>query len=162
MSGAKICGQYVASTLAKREAIAMGVDEALLMDDEGHVCEGSGENLFMVRRGELLTPPASAAILPGLTRDTVLHLAQANQQALGLRSVRRIKLPRDMLLTADEVFLTGTAAEVTPVREIDGRSIGSGSAGPVTQFLQKAYFDLVKGRAPAPDGWLTPFPALVS
>lgn len=156
-SRAKINGQYVASTLAKREALAQGVDEALLTDDRGHVCEGSGENLFMIRDGVLITPPADAAILPGLTRHTVLHLAQTQREEFGIAGIKEHRIPRDALLCADEVFLTGTAAEITPVREIDGRSIGAGAAGPITRHLQDAFFELVKGRRAAPSGWLTAF-----
>lgn len=156
-SRAKINGQYVASTLAKREALAAGLDEALLCDDEGHVCEGSGENLFLVRDGELVTPPADRAILPGITRHTVLHLARELAGELGLTAIVERPIPRDALLAADEVFLTGTAAEVTPVREIDGLAIGAGRAGPVTLALQAAFFDLVHGRRAAPAGWRTPF-----
>lgn len=161
LSRAKICGQYVGSTLAKREAVSMGLDEALLMDEQGYVCEGSGENLFMVRDGRLVTPPANAAILPGITRHTVMHLARQLRNEVGLTDVAEELIPRDALLIADEVFLTGTAAEVTPVREIDGRTIGAGSAGPVTRRLQRAFFDLVRGGSPAPAGWRTPFAALV-
>lgn len=156
-SRAKINGQYVTSTLAKRDAKAQGVDEALLCDDAGHVCEGSGENLFLVRDGRLVTPPADAAILPGLTRHTVLHLADTLRDELGLTGIVERRIPRDALLMADEVFLTGTAAELTPVREVDDRPIGSGAAGPVALGLQAAYFDLVKGRVDAPEGWVTPF-----
>lgn len=157
MSRAKINGQYVASTLAKREALAMGYDEALLMDDHGHVCEGSGENLFMIRDNVLMTPPASAAILPGLTRDTVLRLAYRMREDLGLREITESFIARDALMVADEVFLTGTAAEVTPVREVDNRVIGGGKAGPVTSKLQDAFFGVVRGTVDAPKGWRTTF-----
>lgn len=160
-SRAKINGQYVASTLAKREALAMGLDEALLTDDKGHVCEGSGENLFLVRDGVLVTPPASAAILPGITRATVLHLAQTHREEFGIRAIKEDEIPRDALLLADEVFLTGTAAEVTPVREVDGRTIGAGEAGPITRKIQDAYFALVRGEVDAPAGWRTTFGAAV-
>lgn len=156
MGRAKINGQYVASTLAKREALTAGYDEALLCDDAGTVCEGTGENLFLVRDGVLITPPESAAILPGITRDTVLTLARKAMSELGLEHVREQLVTRDLLLTADEVFLTGTAAEVTPVREIDGVTIGAGSRGPVTAVLQSTYFDVVHGRRSVPDSWLTP------
>lgn len=160
MSRAKIVGQYVGSTLAKREAIALGLDEALLCDEQGYVCEGSGENLFMIRDGRLITPPASSAILPGITRDTTLRLARRMAEELGLCEIVEELVPRDSLMIADEVFLTGTAAEITPVREVDRRTIGAGAAGPVTRALQKAFFDVVRGRTHAPEGWRTPFGAL--
>lgn len=157
LSRAKVCGQYVSSTLAKREAVAQGVDEALLTDDAGNVCEGSGENLFMIKDGVLTTPPASAPILPGITRATVLHLARGLREELHLSAVREDLIPRDSLLVADEAFLTGTAAEVTPVREIDGRTIGPGHAGPITLALQKAFFEVVRGERKTPAGWRTVF-----
>jgi len=153
---AKINGQYVASVLAKREALRAGYDEALMCDDAGFVCEGTGENMFLVRDGVLITPPEDASILPGITRDTVLTLARDAQEQLALREVREQRVTRDLLLTADEVFLTGTAAEVTPVREIDGITIGAGARGPVTAVLQSMFFDVVRGRRAMHDGWLTP------
>jgi branched-chain amino acid aminotransferase len=158
---AKICGQYVLSTLAKREALAMGFDEALLMDDDGCVAEGSGENLFIVKDGVLKTPPTGAPILPGLTRATVLHLARCAVEELGLSDIREESITRGELTVADEVFLTGTAAEITPVREAGGRTIGRGEPGPVTRALQQRYFDVVRGRASAPAHWRTAFGALV-
>ena len=158
---AKICGQYVLSTLAKREALAMGFHEALLMDDDGCVCEGSGENLFIVKHGVLKTPPTSAPILPGLTRATVLHLARCALEELGLSDIREEDITRGELTVADEVFLTGTAAEITPVREAGGRRIGRGEPGPVTRALQQRFFDVVRGRASAPNHWRTAFGALV-
>ena len=161
MSRAKINGQYVTSTLAKREALSLGYDEALLMDNMGRVAEGSGENLFMIRNGVLITPPESAPILPGITRATVLHLARQMADEIGLESIREDHVPRDGLMVADEVFLTGTAAELTPVREVDDRTIGEGSAGPITRRLQAAYFDLVRGRGQAPARWRTTFGSLV-
>lgn len=161
---AKINGQYVTSTLAKREALAQGYDEALLMDDHGHVCEGSGENLFMVRDRRLLTPPAHASILPGITRATVLELAHRLRDELDLCEIAEEPIPRDALLCADEVFLTGTAAELTPVREVDDKTIGAGAAGPVTQRLQKAFFAVVRGEPdalPVPENWFARFGAVV-
>ena len=146
----KLIGQYVTSTLAKQEAKAGGYDEALLLDANGMVSEGSGENIFAVHGGEIVTPPSSAAILPGITRDTVMILAREE----GLR-VREEHLTRDALYLADEVFLTGTAAEVTPVREIDDRSIGGGARGDVTRRLQERYFDLVRGKDDSHPEWLT-------
>lgn len=154
-SRAKISGQYVASVLAKREAKAQGFDEALLCDNTGHVCEGTGENIFVVRDGTLTTPPDYAAILPGITRDSVLHLARTRGHEFGISAVREAPLARDAVLTADEIFLTGTAAEITPVREIDGTSIGCGARGPVTEAIQDAFFAVVRGQAQAPAGWLT-------
>lgn len=161
LSKAKICGQYVTSTLAKRNALRDGYDEALLCDEAGYVAEGSGENLFILRDGVLGTPPASAPILPGLTRDTLLHLARQLGAGAGITDISEHDITRGELLIADEVFLTGTAAEVTPIREVDGVTIGQGSAGPVTRALQDAFFDLVHGRRPAPEHWLTAFGALV-
>jgi branched-chain amino acid aminotransferase len=158
---AKICGQYVLSTLAKREALAMGYHEALLMDDEGCVAEGSGENLFIVKDGVLKTPPVSASILPGLTRATTLHLARCAVEELHLSDIREENITRGELIVADEVFLTGTAAEITPVREAGGRAIGRGEPGPVTRALQQRYFDVVRGRSSAPAHWRTAFGALV-
>jgi branched-chain amino acid aminotransferase len=148
----KIIGQYVNSTLAKREAKLAGFDEALLLDGNGFVCEGSGENLFVVKNGRLVTPPLWASILSGITRDTVMTLAAEE----GLTVVEE-PITRDSLYLADEVFLTGTAAEVTPVREIDGRAIGRGSRGPVTERLQKLYFDAVRGADDSHPEWLTRF-----
>ena len=154
MTRAKICGQYVNSILAKRLALRGGYDEALLTDGDGHVAEGTGENIFCVRDGRLETPPRSASILPGITRETVMTLAEERKDELGITIGERL-LPRDDLYLADEVFLTGTAAEVTPVREIDGRVIGAGVPGPVTKALAAAYGDAVRGRDPRHPEWLT-------
>jgi branched-chain amino acid aminotransferase len=154
MSKGKICGQYVNSVLAKREAIKSGYSEAILLDGNGLVAEASGENLFIVRRGKLKTPPLSSAILEGITRDTVITLARE----LGI-VVEEATFARDEMYLADEVFCTGTAAELTPVREIDDRQIGAGECGPVTRKLQDAFFEAVKGRAglekPTHPEWLT-------
>ena len=158
---AKICGQYVVSTLAKREATGMGYEEALLMDDEGCVAEGSGENLFIVRDGVLKTPSTSSPILPGLTRATVLHLARCGAEELGISEIREENITRGELLIADELFLTGTAAEITPVREVGLATIGKGKPGPVTTALQQRFFALVRGKADVPEHWLTPFGTLV-
>jgi branched-chain amino acid aminotransferase len=158
---AKITGQYVLSTLAKREAVAMGFHEALLMDDDGCIAEGSGENLFLVRDGVLKTPPTSSPILPGLTRATVLHLARCGAEEYGIRDIREEAITRGELLVGDEAFFTGTAAEVTPIREVDLTPIGRGTPGPITMSLQKAYFELVRGRRAAPAHWRTGFGALV-
>ena len=146
---AKASGNYMNSILANNEATADGYDEALLLDVEGFVAEGSGENLFMVKRGVLHTPDLSSA-LEGITRDSIIQLAQE----MGITVLER-RISRDELYTADEVFFTGTAAEVTPIREIDRRVIGRGARGPLTEKLQSAYFDCVKGRAPAHRNWLT-------
>jgi branched-chain amino acid aminotransferase len=154
MSKGKICGQYVNSVLAKREAIKAGYAEAILLDDRGLVAEASGENIFLVKKGKLRTPPLSSAILAGITRDSVLQLARE----LGL-AVEETPFARDELYIADEVFFTGTAAELTPVREIDDRKIGAGECGPVTRKLQDAFFEAVKGKAgqekPTHPHWLT-------
>jgi len=150
MSKGKICGQYVNSILAKREAVTAGFDEAIMLDPQGYVAEATGENIFMVHAGRIYTPPLSSPILWGLTRDTVLRLARAAD----LEVVEAV-FTRDQLYIADEVFLTGTAAELTPVREVDGRRVGSGTPGPVTRQLQEAYFDAVKGGEPRYPEWVT-------
>ncbi len=150
MCRAKANGHYINSMLALHEALAAGADEALLLDTEGYVAEGSGENIFIVRHGALATPDLTAA-LDGITRDTVIQLAEES----GLKvSARRIT--RDEVYIADEAFFTGTAAEVTPIREVDGRAIGSGRRGPITERLQSLYFDQVHGRRDAHPEWLTP------
>ncbi len=146
----KIVGQYVNSTLAKQEATLAGYDEALLLDASGYVSEGSGENIFIVRNGRLATPPLSSSILAGITRDTVITLAKEE----GLVVVEE-QLTRDAVYLAEEVFLTGTAAEITPVREIDNRAIGAGTAGPVTKTLQRRYFDIARGSDDSHPEWLT-------
>lgn len=150
MSKGKINGQYVTSVLAKREAIKSGFDEAIMLDSQGMVTEGTGENLFIVKKGTIYTAPTSSAILDGITRATIIELACE----LGHPVVERT-FTRDDMWIADEVFLTGTAAEVTPVREIDHRQIGSGEPGPVTRRLQDRYFDIVKGSDRDHDRWLT-------
>ena len=146
----KINGQYVNSILAKREVMAMGYHEAIMLDTEGYVSEASGENIFLVKDGQIFTPPVGASILGGITRDTIMHLARARDYAIAAQ-----RFTRDLMYVADEVFMTGTAAEVTPVREIDNRRIGTGEPGPVTKALQDAYFDLVRGSAEDPNEWLT-------
>jgi branched-chain amino acid aminotransferase len=150
MNKGKICGQYVTSVLAKRMAIKSGFDEALMLDPQGYVAEGTGENIFVVKKDYVRTPPTSAAILAGITRDTTIQLLR--EQGV---EVREEPIARDELYTADEVFLTGTAAEITPVREIDHRKIGRGEAGPVTRRLQEAFFSVVKGTDSKHDGWLS-------
>lgn len=148
----KVCGHYVNSILAKREAVLDGYDEALMLDTQGFVSEASGENVFCVRGGAIYTPPYGAAILGGITRDTLMTLAAD----LGLRVLEQ-PVTRDMLYLADEVFMCGTAAEVTPVRELDRRVIGAGARGPVTEQLQTRYFDVVKGSDNSHPEWFTTF-----
>jgi len=145
----KTCGDYVNSILAKREALLHGYDEAILLDTDGLVSEASGENVFVVRDGVLKTPPLHT-ILEGITRAAVIEIARDK----GIPVVETA-LTRDELYISDEVFLTGTAAEVTPIRDIDHRSIGAGRRGPVTTVLQKAFFDVVAGREPKYESWLT-------
>lgn len=150
MTSSKISGNYVNSVLAKGEAKRAGYDEAIMLDNEGCVSEASGENLFLVRDGELKTPPVTA-ILPGITRAGVVELARRK----GYR-VSEERFARDELYVADEAFLTGTAAEVTPIREVDDRVIGAGKPGPVTLDLQQAFFAVVRGRDETYRHWLTP------
>lgn len=149
MTRAKANGHYINSMLALQEAISGGADEALLLDPEGFVAEGSGENVFLVKDGVVYTPDVTAC-LNGITRSTILTLADE----LGIKVVEK-RITRDEVYIADEAFFTGTAAEVTPIREVDGRSIGIGSRGPVTEKLQKAYFDLVTGKTAAHAEWRT-------
>jgi branched-chain amino acid aminotransferase len=149
MTRGKVCGYYVNSQLAKNEAISCGFDEALLLDTEGYVSEASGENIFIVRHGELKTTPLTS-ILEGITRDCVIRIAGDNGIA-----VREERFTRDEVYIADETFLTGTAAEVTPVREVDGRTIGNGKRGSITGKLQSIFFDIVKGKNKKYDSWLT-------
>ena len=149
MCRAKACGNYINSMLALQEALSGGADEALMLDTEGYVTEGTGENIFVVRNGVVYTPDLSSA-LEGITRDTVICLIGE----AGLDLVEK-RITRDEVYVADEAFFTGTAAEVTPIRELDGRSIGNGGRGPVTEQLQASYFDCVHGRDPKHDDWLT-------
>jgi branched-chain amino acid aminotransferase len=149
MVRAKVCGQYTNSILAKRLALLQGMDETLLLDSQGYVSEGTGENIFIVRNGYIKTPPTSTPILEGLTRETVVTLARD----LGY-NLEETKFTRDELYIADEVFLTGTAAEITPIREIDFRTIGTGAPGPVTQKIQQEYFAVVKGERDKYNEWL--------
>jgi branched-chain amino acid aminotransferase len=149
MCKAKANGNYMNSMLALQEALDCGYDEALLLDNEGYVAEGSGENIFLVRNGELLTPDLTSA-LEGITRETIITLAQD----LGL-NVKEKRITRDEVYVADEAFFTGTAAEVTPIREMDGRKIGNGDRGPVTEKIQALYFDVVHGRSEQYKHWLS-------
>jgi branched-chain amino acid aminotransferase len=148
MTKAKICGNYVNSVLAKREVMKMGYDEALMLDTEGYVSEASGENIFMVKNGVLKTTPLTS-ILSGITRDSVIQIAKAKRIPLSEE-----RFTRDELYTAHEAFFTGTAAELTPIREVDDRIIGHGKPGPVTKELQAAFFDIVKGKNPEYQEWL--------
>ena len=150
MSKGKVVGHYVNSILAKREAQAGGYHEAILLDADGHVSEASGENVWMVRDGVVTTPPYGSAILGGITRDTVLHILREMNVPVHERS-----LTRDELYIADEVFMCGTAAEVTPVREVDDRKVGAGGRGPITQKIQSRYFEVVRGVRPPKPEWLS-------
>jgi branched-chain amino acid aminotransferase len=150
LSKAKMAGQYTNSVLAKREAKFGGYDEAIMLDAHGYVSEGSGENIFIVKKGVLHTPDLSSSILEGITRDTVIALARE----MGLE-VHEGRITRDQLWLADECFLTGTAAEITPVREVDNRPIGDGIVGPITKKLQERFFDVVKGADTTHTEWLT-------
>ncbi|MCY3919852.1 MAG: branched-chain amino acid transaminase [Chloroflexi bacterium] len=152
---AKVNGVYINSALAKTEAYNNGYEEAIMLNADGHVAEGSGENIFMVQDGALVTPPSSDNILVGITRATVIELAQAE---LGLPTVERT-IDRSELYVADEVFMTGTAAHVTPILEIDNRPIGDGGIGTVSGELQKLFFDAILGRLPQYERWLIPIPA---
>lgn len=150
MCKAKANGNYMNSTLALQEALRDGYDEALLLDVDGFVAEGSGENIFIIRNGIIYTPDLTSA-LEGITRETIVDLAKE----FGYE-VREKRITRDEVYVADEAFFTGTAAEVTPIRELDGRAIGTGSRGPITEKLQSKYFDLVHGRVAEHMDWLNP------
>ncbi len=149
MTKSKTCGDYVNSILAKREVTRLGYDEAIMLDTTGLVSEASGENVFLVRDGTLKTPPLGS-ILEGITRDAVIRIARDK----GIEVVEQL-ITRDELYSADECFLTGTAAEVTPIREVDDRVIGSGVRGAITRTIQSTYFDAVRGRESKYDSWLT-------
>ncbi len=150
MVRSKTTANYANSLLAKREALKDGYDEAMLLDTDGYVAEGSGENVFIVRKGVIKTPPLTA-ILEGITRDAIMQLAAER----GMRVVEE-RFTRDELYIADEAFFSGTAAEITPIREVDNRIIGAGKPGPVTKELQSAFFDIVHGRDSRHADWLTP------
>jgi branched-chain amino acid aminotransferase len=149
MCKAKANGNYINSILALQEALSTGYDEALLLDHEGYAAEGSGENLFIVRNGKLFTPETTSA-LEGITRETIMTIAYEQ----GLQVVEK-RITRDEVYVADEAFFTGSAAEVTPIREYDGRTIGAGGRGPITEKLQALYFDYVHGRRADHQEWLT-------
>lgn len=150
-AAAKIGGQYVNSQLVAMEAVDQGYTEGVALDVNGYVSEGSGENIFLVRHGRLLTPPLAGSILDGITRQCVITLADE----MGLE-VREELIPREMLYLADEIFFCGTAAEITPIRSVDGIPVGGGKRGPITTRLMAAFFDIVEGRVPDRHGWLTP------
>jgi branched-chain amino acid aminotransferase len=149
MCKAKANGNYMNSILAHQEAANDGYDEALMLDVDGFVAEGSGENVFIIRKGKLYTPDLTSA-LEGITRDTIVQLAKE----LGYEVIEK-RITRDEVYCADEAFFTGTAAEVTPIRELDNRNIGSGTRGPITEKLQALYFDVVKGKSAKHAHWLT-------
>lgn len=149
MTRGKVCGYYVNSQIAKYEAKACGYDEALLLDTEGYVSEGTGENIFIVRKNMIKTTPLTS-ILEGITRDSIIRIARDLKLP-----VQEERFTRDELYIADEAFFTGTAAEVTPIREVDGRKIGSGSPGIITKRIQALFFDTVKGKKKRYESWLT-------
>jgi branched-chain amino acid aminotransferase len=150
-AGAKAGGNYLSGQLVAREARRLGFGEGIALASTGLLSEGAGENLFLVFEGALHTTPISAALLNGITRDTIIRLARQH----GLTVVER-DLPREYLYLCDELFMCGTAAEITPIRSVDGRQVGTGKPGPVTRKMQELYFDLVEGRSEAPAGWLDP------
>ena len=150
---AKSGANYMNSQLIKMEAIVNGYVEGIALDVNGYVSEGSGENLFLVRNGTLLTAPLGNSVLPGITRDSILHLAKD----LGIPVVEQM-IPREMLYISDEVFFTGTAAEITPIRSVDKITVGDGKAGPVTKRLQKEFFAILQGTEPDRYHWFTPVP----
>jgi branched-chain amino acid aminotransferase len=155
---AKACGYYINSILANQEALADGYDEALLLDTEGYVSEGSGENVFVIKNGKIYTPDL-ASCLDGITRDAVLTMARdlavlTMARDLGIPVIEK-RITRDEVYCCDEAFFTGTAAEITPIRELDNRQIGEGKRGPITEKLQTLFFDVVAGKAPQYQHWLT-------
>ena len=150
----KAGANYMNSQLIKMEAVINGYDEGIALDAAGYISEGSGENIFVVRDGRILTPPLGASVLPGITRESVLRLAED----AGIPVVEGL-VPREMLYVADEVFFSGTAAEITPIRSVDRVQVGAGRRGPVTERLQKEFFAIVNGEKSDVHGWLTPVPA---
>ncbi len=150
----KAGGNYLNSQLIRMEANVNGYEEGIALDAAGYVSEGSGENIFVVRDGKIYTPPLGNSVLPGITRDSVMKLCEE----MGIPVIETL-VPREMLYIADEVFFTGTAAEITPIRSIDRITIGEGRRGPVTEKLQRAFFDIVSGAVEDRFGWLTPVPA---
>jgi branched-chain amino acid aminotransferase len=148
---AKAGGNYLNSQLIRMEAAANGYAEGIALDSAGYISEGSGENIFVIRDGKILTPPLGASVLPGITRDTIVKIAGH----LGIPVVETI-IPRELVYIADEMFFSGTAVEVTPVRSVDRIPVGTGSRGPITEKIQKMFFDIVDGRVKDEFGWLTP------
>jgi branched-chain amino acid aminotransferase len=148
----KITGIYANSALAKSEAIERGFDEAIMLTHDGHVAEGSGENIFIVLKDKLITPPSPDNILMGITRDAVMHLAK---QEMGIETIER-SIDRSELYIADEAFFTGTAAHVSPIIEVDERPVGNGKVGKITANLQQIYFQIIQGKNPKYQGWCTP------
>ncbi len=148
---AKCSANYMNSQLIKMEAIKNGYSEGIALDTNGYVSEGSGENIFVIKNGVVMTPPLTASILPGITRNTVISILTD----LGYE-VKEMQLPREMLYIADEVFFSGTAAEVTPIRSIDKINIGNGKRGEITARVQAEYFNIFNGKRKVPEGWLTP------
>jgi branched-chain amino acid aminotransferase len=151
---AKAASNYMNSQLIRMEAMINGYAEGIALDTNGNISEGSGENIFVIRDGRIHTPPLANSVLPGITRDTVVKLAMD----LKIPLVETV-IPREMLYIADEIFFTGTAAEVTPVRSVDRITVGSGERGPITAAIQKEFFAIVEGEKPDRYGWLTPVPA---
>ena len=149
-SGAKVAGNYLSGQLVKMEALRLGFAEGISLSTDGRVSEGSGQNLFVVQGGALYTTPVNGTLLPGITRHTITTLARN----AGI-DVHEVPIPREGLYDADEIFFTGTAAEVTPVRSVDGIPIGAGKAGPISLQLQKLFLDVATGQAPDEHGWLT-------
>jgi branched-chain amino acid aminotransferase len=147
----KAGANYMNSQLIRMEAAVNGYTEGIALDAAGYVSEGSGENVFVVRDGKIHTPPLGASVLPGITRDAVIQLAHS----LGIPLVETL-VPREMLYIADEVFFSGTAAEITPIRSVDRIVVGKGKRGPVTEALQREFFAIVEGKKPDKHGWLTP------
>ncbi|MBZ5606390.1 MAG: branched-chain amino acid transaminase, partial [Acidobacteriia bacterium] len=147
----KAGANYMNSQLIRMEAAVNGYSEGIALDATGYVSEGSGENLFVVRDGKLITPPLGASVLPGITRDTIIKVARG----LGIEVVESL-IPREMLYIADELFFVGTAVEVTPIRSVDRITIGKGRRGPITEKIQTEFFGIVEGRTPDKFGWLSP------
>lgn len=148
---AKAGANYMNSQLIKMEAIVNGYSEGIALDNQGFISEGSGENIFVIKNGSVMTPPLSSSILPGLTRDTVIYLLKE----LGYE-VKEVMIPRETLFVADEAFFTGTAAEITPIRSVDKIQIGSGKRGKITGQVQNAFFNIFKGKTKIPEDWLSP------
>lgn len=149
-AAAKIAGNYLSGQLIKMEALRNGFDEAIALGPEGMISEGSGQNVFIIENGVVYTPPLDGTLLPGITRDTVIKLAEEEGLKVSVQP-----LMRETLYTADEVFVCGTASEVTPIKSVDRLPVGDGTVGPVTRRLQKRFLDIVNGRAPDTHGWLT-------